>query len=256
MGEKYIAYYRVSTDGQGKSGLGLEAQQKTVHDYIANNGHELIDEFVEIESGKTNDRHLLQEAIEDCELKGANLVVSKICRLSRHNNNRLVEDLDDKGINVTIASMPGMSKFPKAIYGAMVEEERRLISERTTEALAAAKARGQKLGNPHLGWLKKFTDTDTEKVIYVQVAIPPVKMFTNRPTTNNANAARTNKAAHWNKLTFKRIRKAESEGATTLQQKADWLNNTGKFRTRRGSKWTPAAVSRVEKWADQCKADN
>jgi DNA invertase Pin-like site-specific DNA recombinase len=139
---KLIAYYRVSTPKQGKSGLGLEAQRAAVQAFI--NGGKLIAEFTEVETGKNNNRPKLAEAIRACRIYGATLVIAKLDRLSR--NAHFLLGLKEAGIDFICADMPNANRLTVGIMAMVAEEERCMISERTKAALAAAKARGIKIG--------------------------------------------------------------------------------------------------------------
>jgi DNA invertase Pin-like site-specific DNA recombinase len=141
---KFIAYYRVSTDKQGQSGLGLEAQQKAVADYLNGGKCALIKEYTEVESGKVNNRPQLAEAIQTCRAYGAKLVIAKLDRLSR--DAHFLLGLEKAGIDFVAADMPNANRLTVGIMAMVAEEERRMISKRTKEALAAAKARGTRLG--------------------------------------------------------------------------------------------------------------
>lgn len=143
---RFVAYYRVSTDRQGRSGLGLEAQQKAVRDYLNGGTWELIGEFVEVESGKIATRPELTRAIEACRKHRARLVIAKLDRLSR--NLAFVATLMDSGIEFLAVDNPHANKLTIHILAAVAEHEREAISERTKAALAAAKARGVRLGTP------------------------------------------------------------------------------------------------------------
>lgn len=150
----FVAYYRVSTDQQGRSGLGLEAQRAAVAARIHSVGGRLVDDFEEIESGKRNDRPQLAAALSACRAKRATLIVAKLDRLAR-NTAFLLSVAEGTGENgVMFCDLPQipagpMSKFIVTIMAAVAELERGLISERTKSALAAAKARGTKLGGPN-----------------------------------------------------------------------------------------------------------
>jgi DNA invertase Pin-like site-specific DNA recombinase len=141
---KFVAYYRVSTAEQGKSGLGLEAQRKAVVDYLDGGKWELIAEFVEVESGKRDDRPELAKAIAMCKRAKARLVIAKLDRLSR--DVAFIATLM-KGVDFLAVDNPHANKFTVHILAAVAEFERDAISKRTKEALAAAKARGVKLGD-------------------------------------------------------------------------------------------------------------
>jgi len=140
-----VAYYRVSTDRQGQSGLGLEAQKQAVLTYAAGRGA-IIAEFTEIESGRRNDRPELHQALELCRRRRAVLVIAKLDRLAR--NVAFIANLMDAGAEFVAVDMPQANRLTLHILAAVAEHEREMISERTRVALSAAKARGVKLGNP------------------------------------------------------------------------------------------------------------
>ncbi len=140
----FVAYYRVSTARQGRSGLGLEAQRRAVTDFLNGGSWELLAEFVEVESGKADDRPQLEQALATCELSGATLVVAKLDRLSR--NLAFLAKLQDSGAHFVAADMPEANELTIHIMAAVAQAERKAISTRTKEALAAAKARGVRLG--------------------------------------------------------------------------------------------------------------
>jgi DNA invertase Pin-like site-specific DNA recombinase len=142
----FLAYYRVSTARQGRSGLGLEAQKAEVARFIADEGGELAGELVEVQSGKNEgNRPQLQEALTRCRREGTTLVVAKLCRLSRDAAFVLTLMKDSK-VRFRVASMPQADNFQLGIWAVLNQQEREMISRRTIEALAAAKARGVKLG--------------------------------------------------------------------------------------------------------------
>jgi DNA invertase Pin-like site-specific DNA recombinase len=143
---RFVAYYRVSTDRQGRSGLGLEAQQKAVMDYLNGGAWELVGEFIEVESGKRSDRPELARAIDACRKHKARLVIAKLDRLSR--NLAFVATLMESGVEFLAVDNPHANKLTIHILAAVAEHEREAISERTKAALAAAKARGKRLGAP------------------------------------------------------------------------------------------------------------
>lgn len=144
MSVQFVSYLRVSTKGQGRSGLGLEAQREAVASFLASQGGTLAKEFIEVESGKKADRPKLAEALAMCRALGARLVVAKIDRLAR--NVYFVSGLMESGVDFVAADMPSVNRMTIHILAAVAEEEARAISKRTKDALAAAKARGQKLG--------------------------------------------------------------------------------------------------------------
>jgi DNA invertase Pin-like site-specific DNA recombinase len=147
---RFVAYYRVSTDRQGRSGLGLEAQQKAVMDYLNGGAWELVGEFIEVESGKKSDRPELSRAIDACRKHKARLVIAKLDRLSR--NLAFVATLMESGVEFVAVDNPHANKLTIHILAAVAEHEREAISERTKAALAAAKARGKRLGTPRPPW--------------------------------------------------------------------------------------------------------
>jgi DNA invertase Pin-like site-specific DNA recombinase len=145
---KFVAYYRVSTDRQGKSGLGLEAQKAAVADRLNGGRWQIVEEFTETESGKRASRPQLDAALAACKKQKAKLIVAKLDRLSR--NVAFLLKLIDSGVEVLFADLPelngAMGRFMLTTMASVAELEAGLISERTKAALKAAKARGVKLG--------------------------------------------------------------------------------------------------------------
>jgi DNA invertase Pin-like site-specific DNA recombinase len=141
----YIAYYRVSTQRQGQSGLGLDAQRSAVAAHIGSGT--LLAEYTEIESGKRHsNRPQLQAALAECRKRKATLVIAKLDRLSR--NVAFIATLMDSGAEIVCCDMPQANRLTLHILAAVAENEREMISARTKAALTAAKARGTQLGNP------------------------------------------------------------------------------------------------------------
>lgn len=145
---KYVAYYRVSTQKQGKSGLGLEAQRKMVTDFVTINGGEIVAEYTEIESGKRDDRPELMHAMKHASLVGGRLLVGKLDRLSR--DLHFITSLQKSRVDFVVSDLPGCDSFTINIYGSLAQREREMIASRTKQGLAAAKARGVKLGTNNL----------------------------------------------------------------------------------------------------------
>jgi len=143
MTTKYIAYYRVSTDKQGQSGLGLEAQQAAVASYRDS----IIAEFTEIESGKVDQRPQLAFALEQCRKHNAAILIAKIDRLSR--DAAFLLALRKAGVDIVAADMPHAGTLEFGIRAVVAQHEREEIARRTKAALAAAKARGVRLGSPN-----------------------------------------------------------------------------------------------------------
>ncbi len=139
----FVAYLRVSTDRQGKSGLGLEAQRAAVLDHVAGKG-EIAAEYVEIESGKKNERPQLAQAMAEAKRIGAVVLIAKLDRLAR--NVAFIANLLESGVEIAAADMPEANRFLLHVMAAVAEHEAQAISDRTRAALAAAKARGVALG--------------------------------------------------------------------------------------------------------------
>jgi DNA invertase Pin-like site-specific DNA recombinase len=141
---QFVAYYRVSTDRQGRSGLGLEAQREAVMRHLASHAGELRGEFCEIESGKRTDRPQLASAIAAAKKAKATLIIAKLDRLAR--NVHFISGLMESGVDFVAADNPHANKLMVHLLAAFAEHEREQISQRTKDALAAAKARGARLG--------------------------------------------------------------------------------------------------------------
>ena len=154
--EKAIAYYRVSTQQQGRSGLGLEAQQKSVADFANANGYQLIEEFIEINSGKRKTRFGLQAALAECKRQQAVLLIAKLDRLSRRVS--FVSMLMESKIKFKVVDNPLADAFTLHIIAAFAEKEGKDIGARTSAALAVRKAQGMELGvygRYVLSWINK-----------------------------------------------------------------------------------------------------
>jgi DNA invertase Pin-like site-specific DNA recombinase len=150
--KNYVIYFRVSTKKQGRSGLGLDAQKEIVKGYLASSSGKVLEEFTEIESGKNGSRPELTKALEVCQKNKATLLVAKLDRLSRELH--FITYLEKSKIDFICADMPEANRLTIHIFGAMAQHEREIISQRTKQALAQAKKRGQKLG-AHLPQVKK-----------------------------------------------------------------------------------------------------
>jgi DNA invertase Pin-like site-specific DNA recombinase len=218
-----IGYYRVSTERQGVSGLGIEAQKAAVAEYVARSGGLLIHEFEETESGKKSSRPQLAAALAACRQHKARLVVAKLDRLAR-NTAFLLSIADGVGeAGVVFCDLPQlppgpMGKFFLTLMAAVAELEAGLISQRTKAALAARKARGGKLGNPHL-------------------------------LTKGAGPARKRQARAKAREILPFIRAAEKAGCKTLQEKADALTARGIRTPSGGTTWAPEQIRRALKQA-------
>jgi DNA invertase Pin-like site-specific DNA recombinase len=144
MGQKLMAYYRVSTAKQGASGLGLEGQEAAVREYARAASGTLLRAYVEIETGKRADRPELARALADCKRSKAVLVIAKLDRLAR--NVHFLSGLMEAGVEFVCCDMPSANRLTLHIMAAVAEDEAKRISERTRAALAAYKARGGVLG--------------------------------------------------------------------------------------------------------------
>lgn len=210
----YIAYYRVSTQ---KQGLGLDAQQTAVKNYLSSVGGVLIEEYSEKETGKNNRRTELMRAIEECKQTGSTLVIAKLDRLSR--NVSFLFALRDSGINFIALDVPTLNTLTLGITATIAQHERELTADRTKKALAELKRQGVKLGRPNA----EITDEMREKSA---VALSEIS----RENLNNRRA-------------FSVVGRLRAEGRS-LREIADWLNGNG-FQTAKGAKFTACAVGRL-----------
>ena len=210
----FIAYFRVSTAAQGRSGLGLEAQRASVMAYLNGGSWTLLAEFTEVESGKVNERPQLAAAMAQCRLTGATLVIAKLDRLSR--DAAFLMGLDRAGLDFVAADMPNANRLTVGIMAVVAEEERRMISARTKAALGAAKARGVVLGGYRGG---------------------PA------PDAVRGGKATAAKADAHAAMVGPTIRQLSAEGKS-LRAIAAALSAMG-ARTPRGGAWTATAVSRA-----------
>jgi DNA invertase Pin-like site-specific DNA recombinase len=217
---KVVAYYRVSTEGQGKSGLGLDAQKQAVLSLCEGRGWHVIDSFKEIESGKRNSRPKLDAALEKCRLTGAKLVVAKLDRLSR--NAAFTLQLRDSGVDFICADNPDVNRLTVGILALVAEQEREAISDRTKKALAAAKARGQKLGNPNGAAAFRRAGKGNAA--------------SRRAAMSNADAFAEGLRATINEIT--------AAGPLSMQRIADELNQQH-IKTPRNGKWAAGNVQRL-----------
>lgn len=215
----FVAYYRVSTARQGRSGLGLDAQRKAVTEFLNGGSWQLSSEFVEVESGKNDDRPQLEQALATCELSGATLVVAKLDRLSR--NLAFLAKLQDSGARFVAADMPEANELTIHIMVAVAQAERKAISTRTREALAAARARGVRLGGNrgNLEDLRKGPARSAE-VRRIQASDRATKVL------RQIEAIRS------------------SEGSMSLRQIAQALNGRG-ITAPRGGRWHAAQIKAV-----------
>ena len=211
----YVPYYRVSTARQGQSGLGLEAQRAAVAAFVADSA-QLLGEFVEVESGKKNQRPQLLAAIAAARAQGATLLIAKLDRLSR--NAGFIFALRDSGVNFVCCDMPDANTLTVGLFAVIAQHEREMISKRTIDALAAKKARGAVLGTP-----ANMTPAAITKSLNI-------RQENARTNQQNQQAARLAGLLH-------------AQGYT-LQQITQELNNGG-YRTRRGKLFFSMSVQRL-----------
>jgi DNA invertase Pin-like site-specific DNA recombinase len=230
---KYVAYYRVSTKRQGKSGLGLEAQKEMVLILARQNGAIVIAEYIEVETGKKSARPKLHEAIRHAKLANATLVVAKLDRLAR--NSYFTNCLLHSKLDFICCDNPYATKFNIQILAAVAEHEADQISARTKGALAVAKSRGKLLGSSRPGhWVGREDRR--------QLGLKKAQML---GVTANSQAARD----RYTEVIVPHI-KSQREAGKTLEQIVEWLNAQG-FTTRKtkrapnGSAFTISTVYRL-----------
>jgi DNA invertase Pin-like site-specific DNA recombinase len=220
MDGRFVSYLRVSTQKQGASGLGEEAQRKAVADYLNGGNWKLVAEVKEIESGKRDDnRPKLQEAMTLCRLHNATLVIAKLDRLSR--DAHFLLGLQKAGVRFTCCDMPDANELTIGIMAVVAQAERQMISQRTKVALQAAKARGKQLG----GDRGNFADIAA------------------RGRALGA-AKRSQKADGRAKDLAPVIEQIRHEGARSLREIAAALNAKA-IPTSRGGEWSAVQVKRV-----------
>ena len=208
MAVKFISYLRVSTDRQGAFGLGIEAQRDAVRQYVEKVGGTLLEEHVEVETGRSATRPILLQSIARCRRSGSILLIARLDRLARSVS--FIASLMDGGVEFVAVDNPAATKVMLQMLAVFGEYERDQIAARTKAALAAAKARGVILGAHG-------------KVLAAQ---------------------RRASACEYAEVVRIDVEEAMRCGATTLQQIADALNATAR-RTREGSAWTASTTHRV-----------
>ena len=212
--KRFIAYYRVSTQKQKQSGLGLEGQRQTVNNYVQSEDGVILDEFSDTESGNNNNRPALTSAIERCKLTNSILVIAKLDRLSR--NVAFLASLIESDINFVCCDNPTANKLTIHILAAVAEEERRLISERTKQALKQAKKRGVRLGTNNL------PNSDKHSALH-------------------ARQSNIEKASKFNSQILKLL---QDVNHLSMRKQASYLNERN-IKTRRNCNWSPSSISRL-----------
>lgn len=226
MSARFVSYLRVSTRKQEASGLGLEAQRADVAAFVSRTGGEAVREFVEVESGKANDRKELAAALAFARRSKATLLVAKLDRLSR--NVAFLATLMESGVDFIACDNPHANRLTLHILGSMAEHEREMISKRTKDALAAAKARGAKLGSAREGhWEGREA-----------ARIEGAHKGGERAAEVHRKRARE---AYGDVLPLMREMR---EGGASLRKIAERLNGDG-IPTRRGKAWTAMQVKNV-----------
>jgi DNA invertase Pin-like site-specific DNA recombinase len=216
-----VHYYRVSTAKQGRSGLGLEAQRSAVEAFCHSRGCQSVGEYVEVESGKRNDRPELAKALHHAKVTGATVIIAKLDRLGR--NIAFLTMLQEAGVKFIAADNPDANELTIHILAAMAQAEAKAISTRTKEALKAAKARGARLGNP-MG-AEAFGD----------------KAAIGREMAAAANRDQAQAFAVELRPIIDAIR---ADGHTSLRQIAAELDRRG-IMTARGGSWSPNVVNTI-----------
>ncbi len=215
----YVSYLRVSTAKQGISGLGLEAQREAVSNYMRTISGSVSSEYVEVCSGKNNDRKKLQEAMRECRLTGSTLVIAKLDRLSR--NSRFLMELQESKLKFVCCDMPEANELTIGIMAVMAQHETKMISTRTKAALQAAKARGVVLGNRTNLDKVRFTDTTRARATHIE---------SSKARNNDMRGV----------LEGLKTRRPDS----SLRELAAMLNEAG-YLTARGKTFTATQVSRI-----------
>jgi DNA invertase Pin-like site-specific DNA recombinase len=222
---KYVTYCRVSTRKQGSSGLGLEAQQSAINMFLKERNGARMAEFVEVESGRKNDRPQLQRALKRCRATGATLLIAKLDRLSR--SVYFVSQLQESKVRFTCCDMPDVNETMIQMLAVMAEAEAKAASQRTLAALRVARANGKVLGR-HDDAIKDYAAQG-----------------------NGASAAARCDAANKHATNLEdMVRDIEQEAAesnikVTLRFLAQELTSRGALTPRNGTDWTPMQVSRV-----------
>jgi DNA invertase Pin-like site-specific DNA recombinase len=211
---EFVAYYRVSTQRQGATGLGLDAQKSAVQSFVRGVSGQLIGEYEEVESGAARVRPKLNQAIQVAAARKATLVIAKLDRLAR--NVHFISRLMESGVEFVATDLPYANKLTVHIIAAVAEYEREMIGKRTKAALQQAKMRGVLLGNPNAGAQARYAS---------------------QAAAQNADAFARGMSPH--------LRAATGIGVTSHSAVARLFNQQG-IRTQRGRQWTAAGVANLK----------
>lgn len=222
--EKFVSYVRVSTGRQGASGLGLAAQHEAVTGYVESQRGVIVKEYREVESGRQNARPELAKALHHAKVTGATLVIAKLDRLSR--NAAFLMNLAESGVKFVAADMPGANTLTVGVMALVAQQEAEAISNRTRDALRAAKARGQVLGNPNGAQALRKARKGNRAAVTVIKEKADLHAASLKPD----------------------IESLKAEGVTSLGALAAALNKRG-ILTPRGGRWHKTSVSNlIARW--------
>lgn len=222
--QKYIAYYRVSTQRQGQSGLGLEAQKETIAKFLQKDDT-LVEEYTEIESGRKKNRIELNKAILSCKKNKAILIIAKLDRLAR--NASFIFTLRESGLKFVACDIPNFDTMTLGIFATFAQFEAEKISQRIKDALAAKKARGERLGSD-----KKQLKKIRESSLKIRRNNSMIKM----------------------QAAYDLSKKMQQEHGFSLNEIARRLNNT-KFTSPKGCKFTAKTIANMFKMFERAKHD-
>lgn len=217
--KKFICYYRVSTKKQGRSGLGLDAQKSICENYINTQHGIMVNSYIEVESGKNDNREQLSSALAECKQTKSTLLIAKLDRLSR--SVEFIFSLKNSGVDFACVDLPELNTMTLGRFATFAQSERERISERITVALAEKKKQGVRLGKP-----ENLTDNFE-------------KAYTNSLATRQSNAMNNenNKKAGLLVVSLR-------QSGKSWQKITDTLNNNG-FKTRRGCSFSITQVIRL-----------
>ncbi|MEM9709720.1 MAG: recombinase family protein [Pseudomonadota bacterium] len=219
---RIISYSRVSTGKQQASGLGLEAQRTSIEAFAERSGSEILEHYVEVESGRKDDRPELEKALRHARVTGARIVIARLDRLSR--NAAFLMNLQSSGVEFTACDMPHANETTVGIMAVMAQAESELISVRTKEAMQAAKKKGRVYGNPNGARALRLADKGNKDAL---------KAIKHRADARASDLSDV-------------LSHIASEGHVTLTAQANELNARG-IRTARGGRWHPSSVSNLRR---------